>query len=135
MREVRSLRPTSDTTLAAMKPAWGTPQRFCVAGSVVFVLATIAAVILYRQFPAPFVGLPSPQAERQFVQSLPTLETIRYFRLRILPGIDIAEPAGSQRQRGMVNLGLAALAGLGAIGLILTGVGLAGIVRRWSAGI
>ena len=50
----------------------------------------IAAVILYRQFPSRS----SPDSDRrrpsrEYVKGLPPVETIRYFHLRILPGIDI----------------------------------------------
>jgi len=132
MREVRCLRPApaSETTPADTKPAWGNSQRFLVAGLVVVLLAAVAAIILYRQSPTYFVGLPSPEAERQFVERLPILATLQYFHQRILPGIDIPEPAWVQSKRSMVSLGMATLSGVGAIGLILLGVGVAGIVRR-----
>jgi len=97
---------------------------------VVVLLTVVAAVILYHQFPAHFAGLRSPEAERQIVKSLSTLETKLYFEKWILPGIDIPEPAWVQSQRSMVSLGMAALSCVGAIGLILLGVGATGIVRR-----
>jgi hypothetical protein len=132
MREVQSLRlaPISRTKPVAAKPAWGNPQRFLVVGLVLVLLAAITAIILDRQFPTRFAGLPSPETERQFVRSLPTVDTIRYFRQGILPGIEIHEHSGRESRRNMVYLGLTALAGVGAIGLILVGVGVAGIVRR-----
>jgi hypothetical protein len=114
----------------ATKPAWGNPQRFLVAGVVLFVLAAIAADILYRQFPSLYPGLRSPQAEEQYVKSLSTLETMKYFRMQILPGIEIYQPAEIQNKRARVYLLMAAVAGLGAIGLILATVGVVGIVRR-----
>ena len=100
MREVQSLRPApaSSTTPAATKPAWGNPQRFLVAGLVVFLLAAIAAVILYIQFPTHFAGLPSPEAERQRVKSMSTLETMRYFHQWILPGIEISRAGRDPEQ-------------------------------------
>ncbi len=133
MREIQCLHPTQapdETTPLATKPAWGNPQRFLVAGLVVVLLAVIAAIILYHQFPTYFAGLRSPEDERKLVKSLSTLETKLYFEKWILPGIDIPEPAWVQAQRSMVSLGMAAMSGVGAIGLILLGVGVAGIVRR-----
>ena len=132
MREVQNLRPAplSGELPAAEITAWGNPQRFLVAGLVVCSLAALAAVILYIQFPAHFAGLPSPETVRQHVKGLSTLETRRYFHQWILPGIDISEQAEVQSKRSMVNLGMAAIACLGAIGLILAAVGVAGIARR-----
>jgi hypothetical protein len=101
-----------------------------MAGLIILLLAAISAVILYEQFPSHFVGLPSPEAERQRVKSMPLQETRLYFHRWILPGIDIFEQSGVQSRRSMVYLGMATVAGLGAIGLILVGVGAAGIVRR-----
>ena len=98
---------------------------------VVILLAAIAAIILYHQFPTYFAGLRPPETERQLVKSLSTLETKQYFEKWILPGIDIPEPAWIQSQRSMVSLGMMAMSGVGAIGLILLGIGVAGIVRRW----
>ena len=74
--------------------------------------------------------MPSPQEEREFVKSLTTVKTFQYFRQGILPGIEIREQPGRESRRKMVYLGMAALAGVGAIGMILAGVGIAGIVRR-----
>ncbi len=132
MREVRSLRPAnvSDIMPATAKPAWGNPQRFLVAGVTVIVLAAIAAIILDRQSPARFPGLRPPEAQREFVKKLSLLHTVLYFRQVILPGIEISEAPGRENARKMVSLGMAALAGVGAIGLILVGVGISGLVRR-----
>ena len=132
MRAIRSLRPASasNTTPAATKPAWGNPQRFLVAGLVVVLLAAIAAAILYIQFPAHFAGMPSPETVRQHVKSMSIKDTRFYFHRWLEPGIDISERADVQRNRSQVYLGMAALAVLAAIGLILAGVGAAGIVRR-----
>lgn len=101
-----------------------------MAGLVVFLLAAIAAVILYEQFPAHFAGLPAPEWERQRVKRMSVEDTRRYFQRWILPGIEIYEQSGIQGRRSVVFLGMATLAGLGAIGLMLAGVGVAGIVRR-----
>jgi DNA-directed RNA polymerase subunit RPC12/RpoP len=131
MREVQSLRPASASTPAPAQPAWGNPQRFLVAGSVVFLLAAIAATILYRQLPPRLGGLPpSPDAARQYVKGLSPLQTLDFFHRQILPGIEIHEQADVQRKRNMVYLGLGAIATVGAIGLILVATGVAGIVRR-----
>ena len=132
MREVQALRPAAAAVAipATTRPAWGNPQRFLVTGLVLVLLAVIAAVILYRQFPSRLGGLRSPEAEQQRVKGLTTLETIWYFRQRILPGIEIPESPEVQRKRSMVYLGLAAVGGMGAIGLVLAGVGIAGIARR-----
>ena len=134
MRAVQSLRPAPALTTAPARsqPEWGNPQRFLVAGLVIVLLAAIAAAILYIQFPTHFAGLRTPEQEREFVKSLPPLETMRYFRTRILPGIEIYEWAGIQRKQNIVNLGMASLAILAAIGMILVGVGITGIVRRRS---
>jgi hypothetical protein len=93
-------------------------------------LSAIAAIILCRQLPAPFAGLLLPQAEEHRVMSMSTLEVRQYFHQWILPGIEIPQRAGVESQRSIAYLGMAALAGVGTIGLILAGVGLAGIVRR-----
>ncbi len=132
MREIQALRPApvAGSMPAAEKPAWGNPQRFLVAGLVVCLLAAIAAVILYTQFPAHFAGIASPEKVRQHVKGLSPQGTRQYFHQWILPGIDIPEQAVVQSKRSSVYLGMAALACLGAIGLILAGVGVAGIVRR-----
>jgi hypothetical protein len=58
------------------------------------------------------------------------LKTLAYFRAQIQPGIDIYPPAAIQDNRNRVYLLMATVAGLGAVGLILAGVGVAGIVRR-----
>ncbi len=131
LREVQRLRPAPDSskTSTAAEPAWGNPQRFLAAGLVLVALAGIAAVILDTQFPAHFGGLPSPEAERQHVKSLSTLQTMEYLHARLLPGIDYYERAAVQSRRTAVYLGMAALAGLGVIGLLLVAVGIAGIVR------
>ncbi len=134
MREVQCLRtapaPASTAMPATTKRAWGNPQRFLMAGTVLCLLAATASVILYRQFPSLFAGLRSPQAERKFVESLPTAATIQYFRQVILPGIEVREPAGVESKRSRVYLGMAGTAVLGAIGLILLVVGTVGLVRR-----
>lgn len=132
MREVQSLRRAAGSAEMpeSPRPAWGNSQRFLVAGLAVFLLAAIAAVILYIQFPPHFAGLRSPDDERKLVERMSTLETMRYFQQWILPGIDIPEQGGFQSTRSMVYLGMATLAGLGAIGLVLVGIGVAGIVRR-----
>jgi len=132
MRDVQSLRPApvSDSSSLTARPAWGTPGRFVVAGLVIVLLAAIVAIILCTQFPAHFGGLPSPEAVRERVKGMPTLATMKYFHQWILPGIDIREQAGSERRRKMVYLGMASVAGVGAIGLILVGIGLVGVVRR-----
>jgi len=132
MREVQGLRPApvSSTTPVGTETIWGNPQRFLVAGLAVFLLAALAAIILYVQFPTHFAGLPSPEAVRQHVKSMPTQETMQYFHRWILPGIEIREPPVFQNRRNMVYLGMATLAGLAAVGLILAGVGVARIVRR-----
>jgi hypothetical protein len=131
MREVQDLRQAPVAAPAAPKPAWGNPQRFLAVGLVVFLLAAIAAVIVQGQIPVQhLVGFRSPEAERQWVKGLSLVDSIQYFQQRILPGIEIPEQSGSQSQRSMVYLGLAALAGLAAVGLILAAVGVAGIVRR-----
>ena len=133
MREIRSLRAAmASAALPAAKPAWGNPQRLLVAGFVVLLLAAIAAAILYGQFPRHFARFRSPQSEQQFVKSLPTLETMRYFHQRLLPGLESSEEVGSQSKRSIVYLGMIMLAGLGAIGLILVAAGITGIVRRRS---
>ena len=67
---------------------------------------------------------------RQHVKSLSPQETRLYFHRWILPGIDIAEQVGVQSKRSTVYLGMVIVACLGAIGLVLAGVGVAGIVRR-----
>jgi len=100
-----------------------------VVGLVIFLLAALAAVILYKQLPARFAGLPSPEAERQRVKRMSIEETRLYFQRVILPGIEVYEQSGVKGRRNEVYLGVATLAGLGAIGLILIGVGVAGIVR------
>jgi hypothetical protein len=132
MREIQSLRraPVSDTKLATVKPAWGNPQRFLVVGLAVVLLTAIAATILYMQFPAHFRGLSAPETVRERIKKVSTLTTIRYFHEVILPGIDFPEQPGREGKRSIVYLGMATLAGVGAIGAILAGVGLAGIVRR-----
>ena len=61
-------------------------------------------------------------------RAYPTLETMRYFHGRILPGIELRESAEVKNQRSRVYLGMATLAGLAAIGAILMVVGIAGIV-------
>lgn len=132
MRAVQNLRPASTTLPAEAKPAWGNPQRLLVAGLVIVSLAAISAVILYIQFPTHFAGLRPPEQERQFVKSLPPLETMRYFRTRILPGIELYESAEVQRKEKMVYLGMGSLAVFAAIGLSLVGVGVTGIMRRRS---
>jgi hypothetical protein len=130
MREVQDLRAATSTIPAAAKPAWGNPQRFLVAGLVVFLLAAIAAIILYPQLSQRRAGRASPEDVRQYVKSLPLRESIKYFHLYILPGIDSPEPPEVERKRNMVYLGMGASAAVGAIGLILAAVGVAGIVRR-----
>jgi len=132
MRDIRSLRPaaTASTTPAVSKPAWGNSQRFLVVGLVVFLLAAIAAVILFEQVPAHFSGLPSPDAMRQTIKRMSIEESRWFFHHRILPGIEVYEQPAIQSKRSMVYLGMATLASLGAIGLIVAGVGVAGIVRR-----
>ncbi len=132
LREVKNLRPApaSDSLATAARPAWGNPQRFLAAGLVVVLLAGIAAIILNAQYPAHFRGLPDPEAERQYIEGLSTLKTMEYFHTRLLPGIDYYERAEVQSRRSTVYLGMAALAGLGLIGLVLVAVGIVGIVRR-----
>jgi hypothetical protein len=130
MREVQGLRPAAGAMPAAAQPAWGNPQRFLVAGLAVFLLAAIAAIILYRQLPPRLAGLPSPEEGRELVKGLPPVDTIRFFRTRIKPGIEIREPPEFQRRRSRVYLGLAATAVVGTIGLILVTVGVAGVIRR-----
>lgn len=132
LREIQflSLAPASDATSGAAQFAWGNPQRFLAAGLVVVLLAVIAAVILYTQFPGHFRGLPSPEVESQHVKGMSTLQTMDYFHRRILPGIDYFERADVQGRRDMVYLGMAALAGLALVGVVLVAVGIAGIVRR-----
>ncbi|MGO9114100.1 MAG: hypothetical protein ACLP9L_33205 [Thermoguttaceae bacterium] len=58
------------------------------------------------------------------------MATIQYFHQWILPGIDIREFGGSESKRKMVYLGMATVAVVGAIGLILAGFGIVGVVRR-----
>ena len=132
MREVQSLRqaPASDTKLAKIKPAWGNPQRFLVTGLIVVLLAALIAIILYVQFPAHFRGLSSPETVRQRVKSVSTLTTMRYFHEVILPGIDFREQPEREGKRSMVYLGMATLAGVGAIGMVFVAIGITGIVRR-----
>ncbi len=130
MREVQGLRQAADATPAAAQTAWGNPQRFLVAGLVVFLLAAIAAIILYRQLPPRLAGLPSPEEGREFVKGLSPLRTIEFFHKRILPGIEIREPPEFQRRRSRAYIGMAVAAVVGTIGLMLMTVGVAGIVRR-----
>ena len=133
MREVqRGLRPAplSDMTPAAMNPAWGNSQRFLAAGLVLFLLAAIAAVLLYNQFPTHFAGLPTPEAERQRVSRMSPEGARRYFHQSVVPGIRLYERPETQSRRSMVYLGMATFAGLGAVGLILVGIGVSGIIRR-----
>jgi hypothetical protein len=132
LREVRSLRPAqaSAATRAQTDSTWGNPQRFLAAGVVVLLLAGIQAVILYRQLPAQFARLPTPEAEAQRVKKMSTVELKVYFHQVILPGIELPERAGNQSKRSMVYLGMASLSVFGAIGLILAGIGIAGIIRR-----
>ena len=132
MREVLSLRVASSAVAmpAATKPAWGNPQRFLVAGLVLLLLSATATVILYLQYPAHFVGLPPPEAERQRVQGMSTVQTMQYFEQWILPGIDLREAGSIQNRRSMVYLGMVPLAGVGAIGLILMAVGWARMSRK-----
>ena len=132
MREVQNLRPgpIADAMPAAREGAWGKPQRFIATGLVVVLLAAIAAAILYNQFPTHFAGMRSPEAERQFVKRLSTRQTKEYFHRWILPGINVYEQSEVQGKRSEVYIGMGILAGVGAIGLILVGIGIAGIARR-----
>lgn len=132
MREVQRLRPAPAVGISstATKSAWENPQRLLVTGLVLLLLAAIAAVILYGQFPAQFAGLPAPEAERQRVESMSILERMRYFHQRILPGIELREPPMFQSKRNMLNFAMTTLGGLAVIGVILAGIGIAGIVRR-----
>ena len=132
MREIQSLRPAplSVRRLRPARPAWGNPQRFLVAGLVVFLLAAIAAVILYRQIPTAT----SPDFDRRRPRGSGSracrpMETIQYFHRGFCRGSRSPSRPELQSQRSMVYLGMAAWP-LGAVGLILAAVGVAGIVRR-----
>ena len=112
---------------AAEKPAWGNAE-ISRGGPGSVLAGSDSAVILYTQFPAHFAGIASPEKVRQHVKGLSPQGTRQYFHQWILPGIDIPEQAVVQSKRSSVYLGMAALACLGAIGSILAGVGVAGIV-------
>ncbi len=131
MREIRALRTATDSraTPVQAKSAWGNPQRFLVIGIVIVLLAAAGAAIVYRQIPTHFFGVRSAEAERQFVKSLGVGRAIIYFHQQIRPGIDAPQEEVVRSERNKVYLGLAPFAGVGAIGLILAGVGVAGIVR------
>ena len=131
MREVRALRPTVDApaTPGRARPAWGNPQRLLVVGIVVLLLAAAGAAIEYRQLPTHFRGLRSPEAERQFVKGLGVGPTIIYYYQRIRPGIDAPQEEFVRSERNKVYLALTPFAGVGAIGLILAGVGIARMRR------
>lgn len=133
MREIQNLHPASipfPTTTATAKPAWGNPQRFLVVGLMVFVLAVIVAIVLYRQIPPRFAGIPSPEAEREIIKHLSLVQKMLFFHHSILPGIEIPQQAQARSESTGLYLGLAAMAGLGAIGLIFAGIGAAKLGRR-----
>ena len=132
MREVLALRraPDSAGEAASIRPVWGNPQRLLVAGLIILLLAAAGALIVYLQFPTHFRGVPTPEAVRQHVKRLTPAETIVFFRSNILPGLEAPQEGPVQAARSKVYIGLAALGGLGGVGLILTGAGVAGMVRR-----
>jgi hypothetical protein len=101
-----------------------------VAGIAILALAAIAGTILYKQMPTRFPGLRTPDEERKYIQSMPPEVSIQYFHQRLLPGIEYYEQAEFQSRRDKVYIGLAVLAGIGVIGLILVAIGAAGIVLR-----
>jgi hypothetical protein len=135
MREIQRLRPAS-TGLSSAAPSaaenrnWGNSQRLLVAGGLVCLLAVIAAVIVYRQLPARMGGLPTPEEMRQRIGQLSPQQTRQFFHEVLLPGIEFREQAEFQSHRTIVYLGLGTAAAFGAIGLILVGSGVMGMVRR-----
>ena len=100
-----------------------------MAGLAVFLLASITAVILYLQFPPHFAGLAPPEVVRERVKQMSTQETRVYFHQLIEPGIELREGTVVERNRSMAYLGMDGAVGVGVIGLILMGVGLALRVR------
>jgi hypothetical protein len=127
LRDIRNLRPAlpADATPAAARPGWGNSQRFLVAGLAVLLLAALAAAILYEQFPPHFAGLPSPEAVRERIKQMSLQDTRAYFHRAIEPGIEISEGPVVDRERSMADLGMAAVGGVAAVGLILVGIGVA----------
>ena len=101
-----------------------------MAGLVVCLLAAIAAAIVYGQIPPKLAGIRSPEAERQLITRMLTLETMHYFHAQIRPGMDIPEPPQQQRTRSTAYVGMGLVAALGTIGFILAAVGIAGLVGR-----
>jgi hypothetical protein len=128
LREMQGLRRVSLTRpSAAAQSGWGNSQRFLVAGTIIFVLAAVAAVTIYWQIPTRYK---SAEEIRQMVGRKTTWQTVQYFHGELLPGIELREREIYEAPREQALIGVAALAGLGAIGLILAAVGVVGLARK-----
>jgi hypothetical protein len=130
LRGIQGLRrsPASGARQSAEKPAWGNPQRFLVVGMLIFVLATLAAGIVYWQTPP--ARYKTPSEIREMVGKKTTLQRIQYFHDNLLSGIELREREELQAPHERAMLGEVVLGGIGAIGVVLAVVGGVGLVRK-----
>jgi hypothetical protein len=136
MGEIRRLPPAArpaERPAAAGQSKWGVPQRLLSAGLVVLLLSSIlAAVLAYGQYSYDQYIAGRIQQQRNAVRGLKPWESILFYRKQLAPGIDTVGESffGQQRQRLAVGLVIAIAAG--AIGAVLAGAGIVGIVRKRS---
>jgi hypothetical protein len=128
MGEIRRLRP-AEKAAAAAKSQWGSPQRFLLVGSILILLAGIAAAVLWRQYPSQRSIETWIQRQQTGVRGLKPWDAIQYYRRSLAPGVEIPDAPNFQRRREILTVGLIVLGVGGTFGAVLAGIGIVGLMQ------
>jgi hypothetical protein len=135
MREIRRLQPAEaiaarDATPGEKTP-WGKSQRLLLVGTVVIVLAAILAMVLfYGQYRLDQRIAHAIHNRREHVRTLKLFETLQWYRRNVAPGFDTADESPFQRDREVLFVGEMVAAIAAAAGIVLVGIGIAGLRKR-----
>ena len=109
------------------------PQRLLLTGLVVAALAGIlAGVLAYGQYKYNKNIEDYIQKQQKKVHELKPWQAILVYRNQLAPGIDTPSELQLSQQRQRLAVGMVIAIAAGAIGVVLVGIGVAGMVKKGS---
>ncbi len=135
LREIRQLpRAVDESPPAARREvAWGARQRLLMAGTIVVVIAVVLALLIAQLRPSAPYSVAKPELMAAKVRASSLVDSVRFYHRYLEPGLERGispEEQDYARKREQFQIGMVVLGVLGAFGLALMLLGIAGVGSR-----